>query len=99
LLIPAESRLLELEEVRNVIGTFDREKLCYPWWNPDPLVDELQRELENAIQEAMRIGLSRQQVFAEANRLTSAKAGWPMRDFDPLPDRATIPYLTEPWYC
>ncbi|MGZ4814926.1 MAG: CUAEP/CCAEP-tail radical SAM (seleno)protein [Terriglobales bacterium] len=99
LLIPAGSRLLELAEIQGVIAPFDREKLCYPWQNPDPRVDELQRELEAAIQEGSRIGLSRRQVFAQVSRLVNEKSGAPMKDFDPFPSRTTIPYLTEPWYC
>jgi radical SAM superfamily enzyme YgiQ (UPF0313 family) len=99
LLIPAESRLLELPEVQNIVAPFDRERLCYPWRNPDTRVDELQFELEALIQNSAKFGLSRQRVFAQVRQAANSKMGKPWQEFAPLPDRATIPYLTEPWYC
>lgn len=99
LLIPAGSRLLELPEIQAAIHTFDREKLCYPWQNPDPRVDELQREVEGAVQKGSQAGYSRRRLFAEVQQLASAKLGKSPREFVPLTDRCTIPYLTEPWYC
>src|SRR6185437_2737087 len=35
LLIPEGSRLLELDQVRRLVGTFDKAALCYPWAHPD----------------------------------------------------------------
>ena len=35
LLIPEGSRLLELEETREMVGAFDAESLVYPWRNAD----------------------------------------------------------------
>ena len=40
LLIPALSRLLELEEVQKLVGEFDQQALMYPWLHPDQHVDE-----------------------------------------------------------
>ncbi len=99
LLIPSGSRLLELPDVQEIIGPFNREKLCYPWQNPDPAVDELQREIETVLQRASKLGHSRHQVFSEVFRLTSASPVSRSTESLFLPDRATIPYLTEPWYC
>jgi len=99
LLIPAGSRLLELAEIQDVIGPFDKQALCFAWQNPDPRLDELQRELEQQIQTAAKTNASRPQVFAGVRRLTAAKLGKIIAAFPVLADRATIPYLTEPWYC
>lgn len=99
LLIPAASRLLELEEVQSIVAPFDRERLCHPWRNPDPRVDELQSEIEAIVQKSAKFGLSRQQAFAQVRWAVDSKMGKPSQEFAPLPDRATIPYLTEPWYC
>jgi radical SAM superfamily enzyme YgiQ (UPF0313 family) len=99
LLIPAGSRLLELGEIQNTVGEFDREALAYPWANPDQRADELQRELETAIQGAMKVGVPRAKIFEQVLRLTDEKLGRISSAFGPFPDRATIPYLTEPWYC
>lgn len=99
LLIPAGSRLLDLPHVRKIVGGFDREALAYPWRNADPRVDDLQRDLEAMIQRATKANASRHAIFAEACRLTDEKLGRIPSQVEPLPDRATIPYLTEPWYC
>jgi radical SAM superfamily enzyme YgiQ (UPF0313 family) len=99
LLIPAGSRLLELPDVQSVVQEFDRDALAYRWSNPDPRVDNLQRELENRIQTAAKASVSRAQLYAEVVNLVDAKLGRPSSQLEPLPDRATIPYLTEPWYC
>lgn len=99
LLIPSASRLLELPDIQGMIGDFDREALAYPWRNPDFRVDNLQRELEAMIQRATKTGSSRREIFAEACRITDEKLGRVPSQIESLPDRATIPYLTEPWYC
>jgi hypothetical protein len=101
LLIPAGSRLLELEEVRALVGEFDAQALAYPWKNDDPRVDELQCELEKIVECASLNGEPRRQTFRSVwQRVQSAmqqEIAFP--ELDPLPARATIPYLTEPWYC
>ena len=43
LLVTAESKLLELPEVRDLVDPFDAQSLTFPWRHPDPRVDELQR--------------------------------------------------------
>jgi radical SAM superfamily enzyme YgiQ (UPF0313 family) len=99
LLIPSGSRLLELPETQTLIGPFDRPSLAYRWKSPDRRVDDLQRELEAAIQKSAKFGLSRRRTFAEVSRITDEKLGRVPADIAPRIDRAAIPYLTEPWYC
>ena len=43
LLIPEGSRMLELPEVRQLVGRFDPVSLTHPWAHPDPAVAALQR--------------------------------------------------------
>ena len=104
LLIPAGSRLLEVVPLHNVaIGPFQQEMLRYPWANRDRRVDRLQCDLEAMIQRETKVGASRSVIFTEAWKLLQRamhedEAPMPL----PLvagPPRATIPYLTEPWYC
>ncbi|MGE0042197.1 MAG: CUAEP/CCAEP-tail radical SAM (seleno)protein, partial [Vicinamibacterales bacterium] len=45
LLVTTGSRLLELADVRDLVGPFDPSTLTYPWRHPDPGVDDLQREV------------------------------------------------------
>ncbi|HSE47652.1 MAG TPA: CUAEP/CCAEP-tail radical SAM protein [Terriglobales bacterium] len=100
LLIPAGSRLLELEEVRGWVGEFDREKLAYPWRHPDAGVDELQRQVEGVVALIGKHDTPRAEVFgavcALVRDLSTEIPAWTP---PPLAARATIPYLTEPWYC
>jgi len=90
LLIPAGSRLLDLEDIRSIAGPFDRAALSYPWRHADPSLDELCRDLQALIR---RKG-SRAELFG---RIWERAYGGPP-DFH-LASRATVPYLNEPWYC
>jgi radical SAM superfamily enzyme YgiQ (UPF0313 family) len=94
LLVTAESALLELPEVRALVGAFDPVALVWPWRHDDARVDALQREV-------MRIASdrSREDAFAAI----AAAAGL---DLDAVPAaapatgrHATPPYMTEAWYC
>jgi len=95
LLIPAGSLLFDLPEVRAIIDPFDHTALCYPWRNPDPAVDALCATIQDTIKREERRKTARRDIFHKIWDLT--RCG----DFPdiPLPARATIPYLTEPWYC
>lgn len=105
LLVPAGSRLLELPEVHNLIGSFDERALSYRWQNPDSRVDALQRELEARVAKMVTPQRAdRAAFFREAWQRTRALQGEGKAEVPPLPDfalpaRATVPYLTEPWYC
>jgi hypothetical protein len=92
LLIPAESKLLELDDL--TIGPFNSEALIYPWKHPDPEMDRLCADLQKLIRAGDRLGLSRAEIFGAIWE----RAFGEFPDFH-LADRATVPYLTEPWYC
>jgi hypothetical protein len=102
LLIPAGSRLLQLPEVRSVIGDFDEAALSYQWSHPDARVDRLQGQLEQRIQALSAASCDRRTIFEDARELArrapDARPGVPPLPV-PLPARVTVPYLTEPWYC
>jgi radical SAM superfamily enzyme YgiQ (UPF0313 family) len=105
LLIPAGSKLLELAEVRRLVGRFDEAGLCYTWSHPDPRVDRLYEEVIAAVKQAGRGKKSRREVFATVWMLAGeACAAGISKHFEALrlediPARATIPYLSEPWFC
>ena len=104
LLVPAGSRLLELPEMGSILGPFQPELLSYPWSNPDPRVDHLQRELERMVQEMAKNRASRTATFAAIWKGLHQAMDYHDQDLPPpaVPpgqSRATIPYLTEPWYC
>ena len=96
LLITQGSLLLELPEVRATIGPFDPSALTYPWRNADAALDGLAAAAQQTVAREERLAAPRIEIFRKIWDL--AEAGpWPVET--PRPDRATIPYLTEPWYC
>jgi radical SAM superfamily enzyme YgiQ (UPF0313 family) len=103
LLIPAGSRLLEISEVQRILGPFDQAALSYRWNHPDPRVDALQREVERRVQALTAAGHGRHSVFENIRCLAAEFVGAAdlsrLPPMTPTPSRATVPYLTEPWYC
>ena len=107
LLIPQGSGLLTLDEMRVHVGPFDPATLTHPWIHPDPRVDALQREVMALV--GMRLTADRRTLFDEVCALAHERAGVPrpsahrlrsrQADSRPARDRATVPYLNEPWYC
>jgi hypothetical protein len=95
LLIPEGSLLLELTEIRQLVGLFDARALYYPWRNPDPRLDALCGKLQETIKREEKRRTPRAEIFRQI---------WELAENGEFPDvpmaaRATIPYLTEPWYC
>jgi radical SAM superfamily enzyme YgiQ (UPF0313 family) len=102
LLIPNGSRLLTLDDMRVHVGAFDPGTLTYRWSHPDPRVDELQRDLMTLV--GTRLSADRRTTFDEVSALAHRRAGLPIppggpADSRPARNRATVPYLNEPWYC
>ena len=104
LLIPAGSKLLDLHEVTDMLTEFDDRKLCYPWNHPDAAVNRLYEEVLRIVEEGQAASQSRSQIFKEVWRAAhTAQHGDTASPYEPpLEDvrpSASIPYLTEPWYC
>jgi radical SAM superfamily enzyme YgiQ (UPF0313 family) len=101
LLIPAGSRLLELEEIRRGVGAFDEAALVYPWRNGDPRVDRLCEQVQEIVHAGEKMGRGRARIFERVEDAAFAAAGGGItRSALPvLAARAAIPYLNEPWYC
>jgi hypothetical protein len=96
LLLPEGSLLLQLAEIRALIEPFDARGLCYRWQNPDSRLDVLHASIQETIKREERRRKGRWEIFRKVWEL--AQAGEFPVDA-PLISRATIPYLTEPWYC
>jgi radical SAM superfamily enzyme YgiQ (UPF0313 family) len=95
LLIPEGSLMLDLPEIRALIDPFDPRGLCYPWRNRDRELDRLSAAIQETIKREERQKTSRLEIFRKI---------WDLSQTGTFPDvpmaaRATIPYLTEPWYC
>jgi radical SAM superfamily enzyme YgiQ (UPF0313 family) len=94
LLITWQSRLLELPDIRALIGAFDQTTLTYPWRHPDPRVDDLQQRVTRLV--GVRLNTPRQQILRAVRDLAKS----PIREIAKFPDpRTSIPYMNEPWYC
>ena len=96
LLIPEGSLLLELAEIRKLVGLFDARALYYPWQQ-----SPTQRWMRFAGR--FRRRSSGRKSGGRRVRRSSGRSGTLRRNGEfpdiPLASRATIPYLTEPWYC
>jgi len=63
LLIPAGSRLLELPDVRAMVGTFDSAALIFPWKHEDARLDALCHEISELVQRGEKLKLTRTEIF------------------------------------
>jgi hypothetical protein len=96
LLVTAESRLLELSDIRDTIEPFDACSLTFPWRHADSEVDALQREVMALVTSSAHEG--RAGAFAAIWTLVHARLGIQA----PLVQRSAhrpVPYISEPWYC
>jgi len=96
LLIPAESKLLELDDIRASITGFDGAALLHRWKHADAQMDILAAEVLRLVASGQKRGQGRREMFAAIWELAHGTP--PAEDLDLLP-RAAIPYLDEPWYC
>ena len=101
LLVTAGSRLLDVEEVRGLVGEFDAKSLIYPWEHNVPGIDQLCEELQDIVAAAEKLKQSRAAIFEKIWRATNRAAERRIEEKDLLvPAAATgVPYLNEPWYC
>jgi radical SAM superfamily enzyme YgiQ (UPF0313 family) len=93
LLIPEGSLLLDLPEVRGVVGPFDPDALSYRWRSP---LDGLSAAMQRLILREERRQTTRREIFHQIWELAGNGV---FREGPPRRARVTIPYLTEPWYC
>ena len=102
LLVTAESKLLELPEIRDHVEPFNPSSLTWPWRHRDARVDALQ----TAVMRIAGVQIPRTEAFAAIAETAYAVTGrtarpglaltppWP----GPRPAQAP-PYMTEEWYC
>ena len=103
LLIPAESRLLELDEVRRNVGPFDPAALAYPWKHANPRMDALAEHVQDLADAGDKLQRSRPDTFTRIWRGVAE-----LLDQDDtavlwvppaIVSGHTIPHFSEPWYC
>jgi radical SAM superfamily enzyme YgiQ (UPF0313 family) len=100
LLIPQGSRMLELEEVRRLVGPFDPQSLAYPWKNTDPRPDALSETVQQIAAAAEHQKESRPATFARIWKAAHAAAALPAPQLNlSARSQVSVPFLSEPWYC
>ena len=93
LLVTADSALLELDEIRGGIASFDPESLTYPWRHADASVDTLQMQVMHLVS-AMREA-PRHEIFDAIDAAAHASP----RAASPRAHVPAAPHMTEAWYC
>jgi len=92
--------MLELEEVRRLVGPFDPQSLAYPWKNVDPRLDALSETVQEIAAAAERQKESRPATFERIWKAAHFAAGLPAPQISPpARSQAGVPFLSEPWYC
>lgn len=101
LLIPPGSRMLELDDVKEMVSPLDPAALVYPWKNSNPALDTLANELQELVATSEKQKRTRSETFELIYRTANLAGGRkiPLSQMSVLPSRATVPYLNEPWYC
>src|SRR5688572_282807 len=102
LLVTAESALLELQDIRELVQPFDGGSLTWPWHHADPRLDALQQQVMSLVSGGQQA--PRDETFARIVAVARAAAGLSHPEVGAEPRRPrhlgrTPPYLTEAWYC
>jgi hypothetical protein len=98
LLVPRGS-LLETEPELTA-GGYDEEGLSWRWRHPDPRMDELQRKVARAVEEAAARREPAAETFARVQALALAAAGRPHEHVRFAADTGKrAPGLSESWFC
>ena len=92
LLIPAGSRMLELDEIKALVTGFDSRALTHQWRYGEERMNTFAGRIFALVGEAHKAGSSRVDTFNAVWKETFHE------ELD-LVARAAIPYLDEPWYC
>jgi len=102
-LIPAGSRLLELDDIRRAVGEFDSAGLLYPWKHADPRLDALAVQVQELAGAGDKLKRTRAETFALIWRAAADAAGAASSDpswhLPAFAVSAAIPHVSEPWYC
>ena len=90
LLVTAESKLLELPDIRDLVSPFDAQSLTFPWRHPDPRVDELQRAVMQVVGGASRARAATRSIASCTGHGTDGIAPRGQRRHAALHDRGMV---------
>ena len=100
LLIPRHSLMLDIDEVKAVVGDYDEDSLSYRWTSADTRADDLQETLAARAESAANRGASPVDTLLEMWADAVEAAGGDRASIVP-PAEITVgrPSLTEAWFC
>lgn len=100
LLIPPGSGLLERDAIRPFLGPLEPARLGYGWSHPDPRMDELHRTVTRLMERSNSEGAD-PEVIVERIRAAAVtvRDGRPVSPRPIRPNTASVPRLTESWFC
>ncbi len=98
LLIPPRSWLLRQFHDEDWLGPLQPEQFTYAWTHPDPVMDELQQELE-ALVAQLGDDWSHIEIFRRVRAIVYQKVGNPVPEEELGPQLPPPPRLTEDWFC
>ena len=102
LLVPSGSSLLGSGSLDRYLQGFDESSFTYLWRHPDPRVDALQRRLASLVEQAAHDQADDALTFELLKRETLAalgRPGAPPPAAIPAGGAASVPRLTETWFC
>ncbi len=97
LLVTSGSPLLNLNDSDLRLGSYDEERLLYPWRYKDPQMDRLANDVGALI--GRKLQVSRQVMFDQVWERAHLGVGSAVRKSGGQRQRTEVPYLNEPWYC
>jgi hypothetical protein len=99
LLLPPGSPLLAAPDAGEWLRDLDSANFTYRWQHPDPRMEALYARVTACVVEAERCGEDPATTFESIRALPYAVAGMPAPVWQPTPQRARPPRLTEHWFC
>ena len=97
LLVTSGSPLLDLNDSELCLGSYDQDRLLYPWRHKDPQMDRLANDVGGLIGRNLQV--SRQVMFDQVWERAHLGVGSAVRKSGGHRQRTEVPYLNEPWYC
>jgi len=90
--------MLELADVRKMVGPFDAESLVYPWANPNARLDALSSRVQSIAAAADAAKWPRAKTFEAIWKAAHEAAGMRAPEWKVLSSKG-VAFLSEPWYC
>ena len=99
LLVPPGSALLSQGRPPSWLGPLEASEFGYTWVHPDGAMDSLHAEVNRIVETGAARKEDALETFRRIRAAAYQAAGRVLPDDPPLPARAFVPKLTEPWFC